>query len=67
MKQRILHLRCSCCGGDAPALKQYFNRDTGYGLCEKCADRIISRGHEPDFERTYGKRGIHFAPALEGG
>ena len=39
-------LACSCCGAYAPALKQWHNRDTGYGLCPKCANWLKTK--EPE-------------------
>jgi len=61
---RVIHLTCACCGGPAPALKQWWNRDTGYGLCGTCATRIQGRTDYDavDFERTYGIRYIHWFP-----
>lgn len=58
---RVQHLECCCCGNDTRG-RQWHNRDTGYGLCDDCAD---------DFERTgavgpqsmhdyYGIRGVHY-------
>lgn len=32
---------CSCCGAYAGAFEQWHNRDTGYGLCGKCAKWIL--------------------------
>lgn len=62
------NLECCCCGGSAPALKQWWNRDTGYGLCGKCAIYIKGRSdYDPnEFTQCYGEQGIHWMP-LEGG
>ena len=63
---KMIYLSCSCCLGDAPALKQWWNRDAGYGLCGKCAARFHDEGG-PEFERSYGLEGVHWfaATALE--
>ena len=52
---------CCCCGGDAGRYKQHWNRDTGYGLCERCIDFCAEGTPEADFEETYGKPGVHYA------
>jgi hypothetical protein len=56
------HLTCCVCGGDAPAIAQWWNRDTGFGLCGRCAVWLRARPeYEPDdFQRTYGQEGIHW-------
>lgn len=60
-------LRCACCGSEAGRWKQWFNQDTGYGVCRKCADQIMSRSRKyhmgpSEFRRTYGVPGIHYEP-----
>ncbi len=57
---KTITLICCCCGGEAPALEQWWNRDTGYGLCGACAARIQASGKEPEFELTYGVEGKHW-------
>lgn len=64
----IRSLLCTCCGGRTRG-RQFYNQDTGFGLCPSCADRILSRWPKPEhegtdwrsFEQTYGVRGVHFA------
>lgn len=51
---------CSCCGGDAGKFEQWHNRDTGYGLCRKCANWIETRETPDDIYRCYGVAGIHY-------
>lgn len=55
-------LICCCCGGDAPTREQWWNRDTGYGLCGTCARMIQARPDydADDFRRNYGDEGIHW-------
>lgn len=60
-------LICACCGGQAPARKQWFNQDKGYGICARCFTRVVK--HErtvlgnPEAEasaiRSYGRAGEH--------
>jgi len=59
MKPRILKLRCACCGAPAPALKQWYNRDTGYGLCKKCANWITEKEGSEYVRDCYGEAGVH--------
>jgi len=57
-------LACSCCGGDAGRFEQWWNQDTGWGLCGACATWITERGMSADeLDRTYGKAGTHRPPA----
>lgn len=57
---KIYILACACCGSAAPAKRQWFNQDTGYGLCPKCADWITGKEGEEYTNHTYGKPGIHY-------
>ena len=52
-------LRCACCGGNAPAKKQWWNRDTGYGVCARCFEWIAKREGQEQAESFYGKAGVH--------
>lgn len=54
----VRSLTCCCCGTLTRG-RQWWNRDTGYGLCEKCAVWISSRETPEDFERCYGRAGVH--------
>lgn len=53
---KIRNLKCACCGGYTRG-RQWFNQDTGYGLCVKCADWIATRETQEMMDATYGKRG----------
>lgn len=57
-------LTCCCCGEGAPAYAQWWNRDTGYGLCGGCAKMIQARpDYDPaEFDSYYGQKGIHWIP-----
>ena len=66
MAQPIRTLSCCCCGERFQG-RQFHNQDTGFGMGPCCADWVLNRrpfGHEQmtleEFERTYGKRGLHF-------
>lgn len=54
-------MNCAVCGAWCRG-RQWWNRDTGYGLCVRCADWLKGRG-EPaeETERLYGRRGEHYA------
>lgn len=55
---------CCVCGGSAPAFAQWFNRDTGFGLCGRCATWLKARpDYDPqEFRRNYGDPGTHWIP-----
>lgn len=64
----IRRLSCACCGEETYG-RQWLNQDTGYGVCERCADANDARFGEGTPEdglsgRTtralYGVRGFHF-------
>jgi hypothetical protein len=64
----VKRLECSCCG-DVTRGEQWWNRDTGYGLCDRCADwipaRMAKRGETPEaiaeeMRFLYGERGRHY-------
>ena len=58
--QPIRRLTCCCCGASTYG-RQWFNRDTGFGLCVECIP-FCERGETPEsFERLYGRRGEHYA------
>lgn len=60
-------LYCACCGErTADPWVQFWNQDTGHGMCERCADWIVTERHSMtplEFEKCYGKAGIHRPPA----
>lgn len=60
MTRKPQPLTCTCCGGDAGKWHQFWNQDTGYGLCASCASWIASRGYSQEYlDETYGKEGLH--------
>lgn len=60
--RRLRRLTCCCCGERAPAYGQWWNRDTGYGLCPRCVVWLESRAdYDPDdFRECYGEEGVHW-------
>ena len=53
-------LTCCCCGSSTVG-RQWWNRDTGYGLCGKCADWISTRESAAEMRLSYGVPGIHYS------
>lgn len=53
-------LTCACCGGDAPANKQFWNQDTGYGLCPRCALEMTEQEGAQYMRDTYGIAEVHY-------
>jgi hypothetical protein len=65
-------LSCCVCGEVAPARRQWWNRDQGFGLCGACAVQLQRRpDYDADeFRECYGDEGVHWfalkpAPAPE--
>jgi hypothetical protein len=61
-RRRLRRLTCCVCGDLAPAFQQWWNRDTGYGLCPACANWLRGRpDYDPEeFRQLYGEEGIHW-------
>lgn len=56
----IRDLACNCCGGYTRG-RQWWNRDTGYGMCSKCIAWVRSRGmSEEEIRDLYGVEGVHW-------
>ena len=49
----VRRMQCCCCGSDAGRWAQWWNRDTGYGICRRCIDWQRARGTD-DAERGAG-------------
>jgi len=55
------HKTCCCCGGDAGRWEQWFNRDSGYGMCAKCITWLRGRGtQEAEIHDLYGVEGVNW-------
>lgn len=53
-------LICCCCGRGTRG-KQWWNRDTGFGLCDDCIDYVGASNIDPGQKHSYyGIRGIHW-------
>lgn len=65
-------LACACCGGDAGRWQQWYNQDTGYGVCADCVAWMRkpasatrpARESEENIRDYYGVEGINFAPSI---
>ena len=60
----IRPLTCCCCTGETRG-RQWYNRDTGYGLCDKCADWIERNENLLTMHQNYGIPGIHYRVGAE--
>jgi len=56
---KVITLECCCCGQPAPAFKQWWNRDTGYGICATCYRRITAKEGCVEALKRYGHPGVH--------
>jgi hypothetical protein len=56
-------LECCCCGSSTKG-RQWWNRDTGYGLCVACIPFVSTRWGKPvdpeEIRDCYGVRGVHY-------
>lgn len=53
-------MRCACCGEGCLG-RQWWNRDTGYGLCCSCHDELSQAESPEEMQNTYGVKGVHCA------
>lgn len=57
---RAIALTCCCCGKSTKG-RQWWNRDSGFGICPSCVDWQRKRGMDDDEERfLFGKEGFHY-------
>ena len=49
-----------CCSQNTKGV-QWWNRDKGYGLCDKCAEIISKKEDEETMKLNYGIKGKHYA------
>lgn len=58
---RARRLLCACCGAVTSG-RQWWNRDTGYGLCDACIPANSHSGADmTELEFGFGLQGYHFA------
>ncbi len=51
-------LTCCCCGSGLIG-RQWWNRDTGFGICNNCLE-LCDVAPDQEYASSYGWRGIHF-------
>lgn len=54
----IRALTCCCCGSETRG-RQWWNRDTGYGICPDCYNRQAKKEDVKTLDSYYGKPGFH--------
>lgn len=52
-------LVCCCCGASTRG-RQWWNRDTGYGICDGCAESQARTTGPETMRSCYGERGVHY-------
>lgn len=57
----IRTLTCCCCG-DYCKGRQWWNRDTGYGICTSCVTNQSKYTSAEDIKSMYGVNGMHYNP-----
>ena len=56
----VRELGCCCCGGFTRG-RQWWNRDTGYGICSDCIAYVRKLGEtESEIHENYGIEGVHW-------
>ena len=56
---KVVRLQCCTCGEPAPAFEQWWNRDTGYGICAACFLKWTARDGLEDATQCCGRPGVH--------
>jgi hypothetical protein len=57
----VKELGCCCCGNSTRG-RQWYNRDTGYGICSECIAYVRGSGmSEAEIRDNYGIEGVHFS------
>lgn len=54
-----MNLICCSCGNTAPSRRQWWNRDTGYGICPSCFETWVKKLGIEEAIRCCGVPGIH--------
>jgi hypothetical protein len=64
MAKPVRELGCNCCGGYTRG-RQWWNRDSGYGMCVECIAYVRKQGMgEDEIREYYGVEGIHWGVDL---
>lgn len=58
----LIKLICSCCYAYTYG-RQWYNRDTGFGLCASCATWLRTRESAEAMKENYGIAGVHYEVA----
>ena len=59
----VRSLQCCCCSQETLG-RQWWNRDTGYGLCDKCCIFMENNaGEKENMKENFGIKGVHYAIA----
>ncbi len=56
---KIRNLTCCCCSEPTQG-RQWWNRDSGFGVCKNCIERAFKNESEEELENMFGKRGYHY-------
>ena len=54
----VRYLTCCCCG-DGTRGRQWWNRDKGFGICQKCVAYVSKKESREEMRESYGIHGIH--------
>lgn len=54
------HLTCCVCAADAGYFEQHWNRDTGYGICARCAAEEAGKSTPEELVSRYGAPGVNY-------
>lgn len=57
--QRIRKMDCCICGIRCFG-RQWWNRDTGFGICPRCAEYEETKISPKEHEELYGKPNVHY-------
>lgn len=53
-------LQCCVCDRTAGIWRQWWNRDTGHGICLRCATEQAQRETPERMQQLYGRAGINY-------
>jgi hypothetical protein len=56
---RPKRLQCCVCG-ESTIGRQWWNRDTGFGICSGCAESEAARVPAEEMTDCYGMAGVHY-------
>ncbi len=56
---KIRRLECCVCGASTRG-RQWWNRDTGFGICPPCVKWVSEREQPADMRSLYGEAGVHY-------